>query len=180
MTRAVNTLKLKSAPGPDGIPARLLKSLWGIIKIPLTNTINWHLINNQLPTDYLTAKLRLIPKKGDSRIMKNWRPITVLNSKYKLLSSAYTNRVKTVVNKIVGTAQKGFSSIRRAHEVLLNLSKEISTRAYDTAPSCTISFDFAAAFDTIDHDYIYAVMRFFGFPANMIGILRTMIGRRSA
>ena len=86
MTVAVKTLKMSSAPGPDGIPAKILKLMWKFIKIPLTNTINGHLNRKQLPDDYLTAKLRLIPKKGDSTLMKNWRPITVLNSKYKLLS----------------------------------------------------------------------------------------------
>ena len=180
MTLAMKSLKKSSSPGPDGVPASIINLMWNIIKTPVTDTINHHLANEQLPDEYLTARLKLLPKKGDNRNLKNWRPITVLNSKYKLLSAAYTNRLKRVVDKLVGTSQKGFSSIRRAHEVLLNLSEEISLRAMDTASSCAISFDFAAAFDTIDHNYIYEVMKFYKFPSFMISALKTMIGKRNA
>lgn len=104
--------------------------------------------------------------------MKNWRPITVLNSKYKLLSSVYTNRLKKVIDTLVGCQQKGFSSIRQAHEVLLNLSHDIHERVGESKASCGISFDFAAAFDTIDHNYIYAIMHLFDFPKKMEDMLK--------
>lgn len=104
LDKAVKSLKHRSAFGPDGTPAKLLLKNWNIIASPLTRTFNRHLEHGILPPNYRTARLKLIPKKGDKTNIKNWRPITILNSKYKLISAAYTNRVKRVVDKIVGRA----------------------------------------------------------------------------
>lgn len=125
------------------------------MEIPIINTFNKIIEKGTLPADYCTARLKLIPKKGDPTMIKNWRPITILNSKYKLLSACFTNRLKKVVDKIVGSRQKGFTSIRRAHKMVLNLSEYAKECINIGASSCIISFDFAQAFDSVDHGYIF-------------------------
>ena len=180
LDRAIKSLKLRSAPGPDGTPAIFLIHNWTLIGTPLLKTFNRHLDGSSLPDDYRTARLKLLPKKGDKTDIKNWRPITILNSKYKLLSAVYTNRIKRVVGKLVGRAQKGFSATRRAHEVILSLSGEINNKVRNHEKACAISFDFAAAFDSVDHDYILEVHRMMGFPNRMLNMLKTLINNRNA
>lgn len=78
---AINNLKLSSAPGPDGVPASFLKRYWPIIRLPIRNCFHNYKESGKLPKDYLTACLKLIPKKSDPKVLKIWRLITILNSK---------------------------------------------------------------------------------------------------
>jgi len=51
-----------------------------------------------------------IPKEGkDKQFLKNWRPITLLNTVYKIASSYFAARLKTVLPKLTGDDQKVFS-----------------------------------------------------------------------
>lgn len=123
LDRCIANLKIALALGPDGIPLSFIKNFWPIIKHPIKETFNHHLRNKTLPEKYRSAHLKLIPKPGDTKLIKNWQPITVLNAKYKLLSAVYMDRLKKVIAQIVGREQKGFSCERRAHEAILNMTK---------------------------------------------------------
>ena len=53
--------------------------------------------------------ITLIPKLNkDPLFLDNWRPITLLNSDYKLLASVYANRLKPCLNEITSVTQSGF------------------------------------------------------------------------
>lgn len=98
MDKAVKRLKLTSALGPDGVLLAIIRQFWSVLRNPVLQTLNHYIRGDLLLPDYLTGKLKLIPKKGSPASIKNWRPITVLNSRYKLLSIAYTNRLKMVIS----------------------------------------------------------------------------------
>ena len=48
-----------------------------------------------------SAVLSLIPKKGDLALLKNWKPVTLLCTDYKLLSKVFANRLKQVLDGII-------------------------------------------------------------------------------
>ena len=50
--------------------------------------------------------------------MKNWRPITLLNTVYKIASSCIAARLKTVLPKLIGDDQKGFLKGRYIGKIL--------------------------------------------------------------
>ena len=50
-----------------------------------------------------------IPRENKSKLfIKNWRPITLLNTVYKITSRTIANRIKTVLNKLISNDQTGF------------------------------------------------------------------------
>ncbi|KAL2644588.1 hypothetical protein R1flu_012175 [Riccia fluitans] len=63
-----------------------------------------------------TGVIKLIPKEGDRQRIKNWRPLTLLNTGYKLISKVMANRMKLVLPEIVDSQQKGFESVRFSQE----------------------------------------------------------------
>ena len=51
----------------------------------------------------------IIPKgEKDPRMLSNWRPLTLLNSFYKLISSVLAERLKPVLERIIGNKQKAY------------------------------------------------------------------------
>ena len=81
-----------------------------IFRIPLTNAFNMMIATKNLNYSFSSVLVKLIPKKDDITHIKNLRPISLLSVFYKIPSSAYSNRLKRVYDKIVSKRQKAYSS----------------------------------------------------------------------
>ena len=67
----------------------------------------------ELSTSQKLGIITILPKDNKPReILKNWRPISLLNTTYKLFSGVIANRLKGVLNDIINENQKGFLSAR--------------------------------------------------------------------
>ena len=95
-----------------------------------------------------------IPKEGkDKTLLRNWRPITLLNIVYKIASSCIAGRLKTVLPQLIHVDQKGFlkgryigESIRLLYDTLLYASKH-------HVPGL-LMVDFEKAFDSVAWSFI--------------------------
>jgi hypothetical protein len=138
------------------------------------------LAEGTLIDSFATAQIRIIPKKGDTTKLKNWRPISLLSNFYKILSRAINNRLKTVVNRVLSRAQKGFTKSRQIQEVILNLDENINRCKNMNIKGAMICVDQSKAFDSVDHQYIEKVFRFFNFGGRFISWLKTIGTNRKA
>ena len=83
---ATKSLNNNKCPGPDGLPIEIYKSFWPLLRTPLFEAINECYQHKQLFRSGSRGILNLIPKTGkDKRFLKNLRPITLLNSDYKII-----------------------------------------------------------------------------------------------
>ena len=109
---SLNQSNLKSSPGMDGFSYSFIKNFWHIYRKPLFECAKISLENQSLPESFLTAQIKLIPKKGNSKKIGNWRPISLLSNFYKIISRLINNRLKGIANRILSRAKKGFSQKR--------------------------------------------------------------------
>jgi hypothetical protein len=123
---AMEKAKLNTSPGIDAISNRFIKTFWYIFRKPLYDYAQCCYDKGILTENCRCAKIRLIPKKGDTSLLKNWRPISLLNCFYKLISRVVALRLKKVIDKITHVAQKGFSSTKYCQEVLIGLVDSIN------------------------------------------------------
>jgi hypothetical protein len=95
--------------------------------------------------------------------MKNWRPISLLNIDYKILSKILSTRLGTVLSSIIHTDQtssiKGRSITDNLH-LLRNIFDYVSQ---NNIPCAWINLDFLKAFDRCSHHYLFEVISKFGF-----------------
>jgi exonuclease III len=177
---ALNESNLKSAPGIDGFSNLFISKFWYLLKIPFFKCCKACLSDGSLIETFATAQIKLIPKKGDTTKIKNWRPISLLSNFYKILSRAVNNRLKTVVNRVLSRAQKGFTKSRQIQEVILNLSETIDYCKRANIKGAVICVDQMKAFDSVDHGYMEKVFKFFGFGENFVRWLKTIGTGRKA
>jgi hypothetical protein len=109
---AVDKAKCNTSPGIDSISNRFIKHFWYIFRKPLFDYANACYLSGMLTNNFRCAKIRLIPKKGDTSLVKNWRPISLLNCFYKIISRVISLRLRKVMDKITHVGQKGFSSTK--------------------------------------------------------------------
>ena len=109
------------------------------------------------------ALLRLVHKKDATNLAKNWRPISLLNTDYKLASKVITRRLKTVVASIVHQdhtcsvpSRSIFSNLQLVRDVLDMIDKTNET-------GILVTLDQEKAFDRVDHDFLMRTLGKFGF-----------------
>jgi hypothetical protein len=129
---------------------------------------------------FATAQIKIIPKKGDTSKLKNWRPISLLSNFYKILSRAINNRLKTVVNRVLSRAQKGFTKSRQIQEVIINIDETINACQKKNIKGAMICVDQAKAFDSVDHSFMEKTFEFFNFGNKFISWLKTIGTNRKA
>lgn len=96
------------APGPDGFTALFYKKLWPVIGSDISNAILSILNGHGNIRDWNTTLISLIPKVSDPICLKVFRPISLCNTCYKIVSHMITNRFRPIMDKIIDSFQSAF------------------------------------------------------------------------
>jgi hypothetical protein len=171
---------LNSAAGLDGINTKFIRRYWSIFRAPLKRYADTVFLKGILTHSFKTAIIKLIPKKGAPADIRKWRPISLLGCMYKILSRVINNRLKSVINRFLSRAQKGFTNHRYIQEVLINVCETIGFCNDQGIGGALLSIDQSRAFDTISHKYMTEVYKFFGFGETFINYLNTLGTGRTA
>jgi len=158
--KAMERAKCNTAPGIDSISNRFIKHFWYLFRKPLFDYANTCYRNGMLTTNFRCAKIRLIPKKGDTSYLKNWRPISLLNCFYKLISRVIALRLRKVMDKITQVGQKGFSGTKYCQETLIHRVDSINHLNFRKKAGALLSLDIKKAFDSTSHTYLQQVFQF--------------------
>jgi exonuclease III len=180
LDEALKSANFKSAAGFDGYSNQLIKNCWKFFRRPLLKYFECCLLKGNLTENFRSACIRLIPKKGDNTNLKNWRPISLLSNVYKILSRAINARLERVVNRICSRAQKGYNKKRYTQEVIINIWDTISFCRNKGINGALVAIDMAKAFDSLSHNFLNAVLKFFRFGDNMIKMLELLGNNRQA
>jgi Reverse transcriptase (RNA-dependent DNA polymerase) len=180
LDNSLDGANMLSASGQDGYSNKLIKKCWKYLRYPLLKYSNFCFQTGILTQNFRSATIKLIPKKGDVTLLKNWRPISLLSNMYKIISRAITTRLKKINNRICSRAQKGYNSSRYAQEVLINVCETIQYCRDSGTRAGVLAVDMAKAFDTLDHRFISEVYKFFGLGPNLIRWLELCGNRREA
>ncbi|KAM7298366.1 hypothetical protein ISCGN_018963 [Ixodes scapularis] len=94
----LRAMKTGSAPGPDGLRAEFYVSFWEIFGAPLVQLVNGILETGAVPPSFKRGRVVLVPKEGGLPSDPSaWRPITLLNTDYKLLTSLLVSRLRHIL-----------------------------------------------------------------------------------
>ena len=101
--QALKSMKYGKTPGSDGLPIEFYNVFCNEISDCLLNTINYSYTEGKFSTGQRRGIIKLIPKKdAEPYFVKNCRPITLLNSDYKIAAKAIANlfHFRSVINKL--------------------------------------------------------------------------------
>jgi hypothetical protein len=141
---------------------------------------NFSFEEGHLTQSFNSVSIKLIPKKGDITKIKNWCPISLLNNVFKIIAKAIDARLQTVNEIILSRGQKGFTSKRNLHECIMNITETIAFAETEKLPAFVLALDMAKAFDTVRHDYMLHVYKFFGLGEKFVRMLNTISTGRTA
>ena len=172
---ALRAMKNDKSPGLDGFSVEFYKFFWNDISEYLFKAYTEALQQGELSITQKEGLITCTPKPGkDLSSIKNWRPITLLNIDYKILSSAIANRFKKVLPTIISDTQKGFlknrfigENTRLLYDLLLETEKQ-------QIPGLLLLVDFKKAFDSLSWSFIHKVLEHYKFGKNMQHWIKTL------
>ena len=104
-TQALKSFKCNKSPGLDGLPSEFYRMFWDLIGPDMVATFNDSFTRGLLSFSQRTGLITLLYKKHDRLDTKNWRPILLLCTDYKILSKVLTNRLKSVLASAISESQ---------------------------------------------------------------------------
>ena len=106
--KVIKQMKHNKSPGDDGIVSEFYVRYWYLIKEELTKVIKYTFLSNTLAPFQYRAMLTLLYKKGEREDISNWRPISLLNVDYKIITKILAERLKPLLPNIIHPDKKGY------------------------------------------------------------------------
>ena len=175
LSDAVKTLNLGKSPGSDGFSVEFYLFFWDILGPLLLRVANQCFRDGNLCDSMKGSVTRLIYKKrGDIKNLKNWRPISLLNVDYKIISKVLTLRLSKVLESIVNPDQT-CSVPGRSILSNVTLLRDIIDFIQET-DECAIlvSLDQEKAFDRVDRTFLLQLLEVYGFGPDFCRWLTTL------
>ena len=167
--KVLKDMKLNKSPGSDGFTPEFYLYFWNDIKHVMINSFKESFKNGKLSDSQKLGIITCLPKTGkDKLFIKNWRPISLLNIDYKILSGVIANRMKTYLDPLISKCQKGFVSGRYIGECTRLVSDLIHHLMKTNKPGIILMIDFEKAFDSLEWGFLEHVLKYFNFGKYII------------
>ncbi|CAI5978333.1 unnamed protein product [Closterium sp. NIES-65] len=116
VSKAISSLPKGKTPGPDGLSDELFRTF----RTHFTPVLHSLFLGSQdsLPPSMLQGRTVLIPKKTDATVVDNLRPITLMNTDYKVLAICLANRVQPLLPSLINHSQTAFIKSRKIGDTL--------------------------------------------------------------
>ena len=161
---AVKRMNNNKTPGQDGIPVDFYKVFWSQIKEVFMDMVEECYNTRKLHASARKGILNLIPKQNkDTRYIKNLRPITLLNTDYKIIEKAVADKMTPALEHIIHQDQRGFMKQRRISVNIRKMLDIIHQVEKEDLEAVVLSLDFVKCFDKCSFSILNGSLDFFKF-----------------
>ena len=172
--KAILTFENNKSPGNDGLTAEFYNTFLDILLKDLQELYGEISEKGRMPDTMRQAVITCIYKKGEIEDITNWRPISLLNYDYKILTKTLANRIQSSLNDIIGTEQ---TAAIRGRTIIENLQLNrdiISYANFNNLEASIITLDQEKAFDRVDRQFLFKTLRKFGYGPKLISIIEVI------
>jgi hypothetical protein len=162
------------SPGPDGILTEFYSRYWDILGEDFTKMITHTIEIHRLLAGMTNGLITLIPKEGDKELLSNWRPITLLNSAYKIFAKTLQIRLQGLLPDIIHEDQSAFLPLRFILDNVLIQHETISWANDSQQDLMLLKLDFTKVYDVVTWRFLFAAMRKLGIPQGFLHMVQLL------
>ena len=168
LSMSVKNMKTGKSPGSDGLTTDFYKFFWSDLNNLVFDSLNTAYEHMLMSEEQRRAVLRLILKKDkDITDLKNWRPISLLNTDYKILAHVLAGRLQRVLPEIISKDQNAYIKNRFIGYNIRTILDVIETSNSKKLKNIIAFLDFEKALDKLNWTFIQKSIIGFGFGPNL-------------
>lgn len=172
----------KKAPGPDGLTYEFYERHFELLKQDLLKLFNGFLDGSiTIQENFSNGIIVLIFKSGNRNDLQNYRPISLLNTDYKILAKLCARRLKACMELLIGEGQtaglEGKSCTQNLDKLRTVVARGQQSKRMQFA---LLSLDLQKAFDSVDHTRLWETLAKYQLPGQFIEFVRKLYGNASS
>ena len=152
--KLLTKINSNKAHGPDGIHGKLLKNCAVGLAYPLSLLFKVSYNTGSIPGEWKLGHVVPIFKKGNKHEVSNYRPISLTSLVMKTFERIIKDELLKHAHSFIDNRQHGFLSKKSCTTNLVGLCDSLALSLNDNIRTDVIYFDFAKAFDSVNHDII--------------------------
>ena len=178
---AIKELKPKLSTGIDGIPIFIIKGCCSIFAPVLMHIFNLSLTQGYFPELWKFSAVVPIFKSGDSTLVNNYRPVSLLCGFAKVFEKVVHKRIYFYLSPMISEVQHGFLKGRSVESNLCSFLNFVAPIVSSRGQVDAIYFDMSKAFDRVNHDLLLQKLALHGFSPHVCAWFSSYLsGRRNS
>ena len=166
--KLLNKINANKSPGPDGIHGKILKNCAISLAYPLSQLFNSSFKTGIIPDQWKSANIVPVFKKYDKSNVENYRSISLTCLTMKIFEISVRDKVMEKCKDLINNKQHGFLPFKSCTTQMVPFIDNIAQCLNDRSRTDVIYFDFAKAFDSVNHDLILHKLK---YQYNVDGLL---------
>ena len=172
--RALMQMHLTKSPSLDGMSPIFFQKYWDVVGPQVIQSVIHILRTGIMPNGLNDTYICLIPKVKSPQKISEYRPISLCNVIYKIVSKVLANRLKRILPDVVSEAQSAFVPGRQITDnvlVAFEVMHCINQRRKGKEGLMAIKLDMSKAYDRVEWSFLEAMMRRMGFKDRWISLM---------
>ena len=161
--KVVSSFPPDKAPGPDGFTALFYQKCWDFIGSDLLAVVEESRRNAKMIRSFNSTNIAIIPKVKQPTSFADFRPISLCNMVYKLITKAIYMRLQKFIPHIISLDQGGFVPGRETWEGVVVAHETLHSINSHQLSSFVIKLDMMKAYDRVRWLFLFKVISKFGF-----------------
>ena len=147
-------MNASKAHGPDGIHGKILKNCATSLAYPLSLIFNTSFKTGAIPAEWKTANVVPVFKKGSKAAVENYRPISLTCLTVKIFEKILREELLRRCRHLINEKQHGFLNGKSCTTQMVPFINDLALTLNSSSRTDVIYFDFAKAFDSVNHDVV--------------------------